>query len=112
MAADALCNVQEASHTFEQPERTSHAIPSPADLQEACNNDVEKLLPPHRKDHAELNEADAMNKITTEQPTVETNSKEQRAPTDVDIVANDNATGVDKVELATTARCCLSTNRR
>ena len=104
IAADALCNVQEASHTFEQPERTSHAIPSPADLQEACNNDVEKLLPPHRKDHAELNEADAMNKITTEQPTVETNSKEQRAPTDVDIVANDNAAAVDEVELATTAK--------
>ena len=103
VAADALCNVQEASHTFEQPERMSHAIPSPADLQEACNNDVEKLLPPHRKDHAELKEADAMNKSTTEQPTVETNSKEQRAPTDVDIVANDNAAGVDKVELATTA---------
>ena len=104
VAADALCNEQEASDTFEQPERMSHAIPSPADLQEACNNDVEKLLPLHRKVHVELKEADAMKKSTTKQPTVETNSKEQTAPTDhVDRVANDNAAAIDKVELATTA---------
>ena len=106
VAADALCNVQEASHTFEQPERMSHAIPPPAGLQEACINDVEKLLPPHRKDHAELREANAMKKSTTEQSTVKTDSTEQTAlssvPTEVAIVPYDDAATIDIVELATT----------
>ena len=98
VATDAFINVHAASHT--QQDVMPPAARPPTDQQEVC---VEELLPPHRKDHAELQEADAMNKSTTEQPTVETNSKEQTAPTDIDIVANDNAAAVDKVELATTA---------
>ena len=103
VAVDVLLNVPEASHTFDQPERMSAAVS--IDQQEACY--VDDQLLPDRKDDPAPKDVDSPNN-TTEQPAIETGSRQQTDPTsvatDVEVVPYHNAiTTADKVELATTA---------
>ena len=106
VAVDVLFNVPEASHTFfDQPERVSAAIS--IDQQEVCYIDVDDQLLPDRKDDTAPKDVDSTNN-TTEQPAIETGSRQQTDPTsvatDVEVVPyHDTTPTADKVELATTA---------
>ena len=93
---------------------------STADQQEVCNNNVEDLLPPDRKNDACASGSSTSRNTTAEQPAVETACTDQTdrtlVITNMETVPVDNTTTtVAKLKQVTTnsrrVRCRFRTNR-